>query len=355
MRAASISMQNTLFPEVQNFRLVRITDQDARSKTDWLFHFRQLILKNEVMYPSIEDWFQKRVIAGLRSGERVGYLGLCDEIPVASAVIKKGRTSKFCHLRLNESVQNHGLGELFFILMSLEMRNMADVANFTLPEKLWSEKKEFFSSFGFNDAVVAKRQYRVFEEELFCTAPFTTVISCVRNKLPKVFGRLSVGKHSLISQLLLSLKVENAEKILSGSKSVEIRRRFSKEWENKRATLYASRPIGALVGEADIKRVVVGKPEHIWHEFGHMVDCRREDYDSYIGNVTKVFALVLDNVTTFSERIPISQLSHLLDETLSPPQSYLRLGENEKWSSAVSLAAALQSVLDSRGIHPPSY
>lgn len=348
-------MQDSLLRELGNFRLVRITGQDVRQKTDWLFHFRELILKNEVMYPDIEDWLEQRVFPGLKSGERIGYIGMCAETPVASSIVRKGSNSKFCHLRLEESFQNKGIGELFFVLMALEMRNMATKAIFTLPENLWNEKREFFNSFGFNEAVVAKRQYRLFEEEFFCSAPFSKVLSCVRQKLPKLFGRLSIGNHSLISHLLISLSVDNAEKILSGLKSVEIRKRFSKDWENKRATLYASRPAGALVGEADIARVVAGNPESIWNHYGHLVGCKKEEYDSYVGKVTRVFALVLDNVAPFSERIPITQLSHMLDEHLKPPQSYLRLRENKKWSSAVSLAAALQSVLGARQIRPPLY
>ena len=348
-------MQDSLLPKEKNFRLVRITGRDVRAKTDWLFDFRQLILSNEVMYPTIEGWLERKVFAGLKSGERVGYIGLCDERPVASAVVKRGRTSKFCHLRLDESAQNQGLGELLFALMTLEMRHKAKKVSFTLPENLWNEEREFFRSFGFVDAVKAKRQYRLFEEELFCSAPFSTVFSSVRQKLPKMFGRLSIGKHSLLTHLLISLSPDNAEKILSGSKSVEIRRRFSKNWENKRATLYASRPVGALVGEARIVRVISGHPERIWHHFGHLVDCKREQYDAYVGNQTNVYALVLGNVAAFAEQIPITQLSHLLDESLKPPQSYLRLTENEKWSSAVSLATALQSSLSTRQIRPPQY
>lgn len=348
-------MQDSLLPEVKNFSLVRITGTDVRRKTDWLFNFRMLIQQNEDMYPAIEKWLERRVFSGLKSGERIGYIGLCDETPVASAIVKKGEVSKFCHLRLDDTIQDQGIGEFFFVLMALETRDVANRVKFTLPANLWDKEKDFFSSFGFSNAVAAKRQYRAFEEELFCTAPFSTVFSCVRQKLPKMFGRLSVGKHLLISHLLISLTLDNAEKVLSGLKSVEIRKRFSKSWENKRATIYASRPAAALVGEADIVRVKSGDPEYIWNHFGHSVGCKREEYDSYVGNENKVFAIVLDNVTAFAEQVPISQLSHLLDEPLNPPQSYLGLSNSDKWSSAVSLAAALQSALGVRQMQPPKY
>lgn len=348
-------MQDRLLSKERNFKLVCITDRDVRTKSDWFLDFRQLILRNEVMYPAIERWFERMVVSGLKSKERLGYIGLRDDRPVASAVVKKGRTSKFCHLKLDESVQNHGFGELLFVLMALEARDKAKTINFTLPEHLWNEKSEFFRAFGFCDAIKAKRQYRLFEEELFCSAPFSTVFSSVRQKLPKLLGQVSIGKHSLLSQLLISLSPDNAEKILSGSKSVEIRRRFSKNWENKRATLYASGPIRALVGEAEIVRVVAGHPERIWCHFGHLVGCKREHYDAYVGAQGLVYAIVLDKVSAFNEEIPIEQLSHLLDESLRPPQSYLRLTENKNWSSAVSLAAALQSSLGTRQIGPPQY
>ena len=167
-------MQNSLLPEVKNFSLVRITSTDVRRKTDWAIDFKRLILQNEVMYPAIEEWLERRAFSGIMSGERVGYIGLCDETPVASAIVKKGAVSKFCHLKLDDTVQDQGLGEFFFVLMALETRGRANRVNFSLPENLWDREKDFFGSFGFNDAVVAKRQYRFFEEELFCSAPFST-------------------------------------------------------------------------------------------------------------------------------------------------------------------------------------
>ena len=94
-------MQANLFPTLGNFKLVKISDHDAKWKTDFLLDWRRLILANEDMYPSIGKWLDNKVLAGLMSGERLGYVGLIDDTPVISAVVRKGRVGKFCHFTQN--------------------------------------------------------------------------------------------------------------------------------------------------------------------------------------------------------------------------------------------------------------
>ena len=123
-----------------DFRIVRLSELDAEFKTDHIDNLENLVLANEEMYPKIDKWFKKKVIPGIKTSERVGYVGYVYEKPMISAVVKRGKNSKFCHLRINKDFQDNNLGEIFFSVMALEVRKIANEIHFTLPESLWGKK-----------------------------------------------------------------------------------------------------------------------------------------------------------------------------------------------------------------------
>ena len=226
--------------------------------------------------------------------------------------------------------------------MALDVRHHAKRVHFTLPESVWEDRKAFFNAYSFNRAEKAGKQYRLFDSELYSETAFADLLHAAREKLPQLFGQLAIGQHSLLTGAVLAVQPDPLGKILSGTKSVEIRTRFSTRWEGRRVSLYATHPISGLAGEATIARVIEGPPDRIWEHFGHQIGCARTEYEAYIRDRDRVFALVLSDVRAFCDPVPLAQLTHLLGIRLPAPQSYLSLEDNEGWLAAVVLAAALQ-------------
>ena len=332
-----------LFSLKGNFQVVRLSEADARAGTDHLKRFRELVLENEPMYPNIEEWFDQKVVSGMKSSERVGYIGYLDDKPAVSAVVKRGEDAKFCHLRIKKELQDIHLGEAFFTLMGLEVKRFAKDVHFTLPESVWEKEKEFFKSFGFVKAIKAGHQYRLFEDELRCSSPFDRVWKAILEKLPKVARAFFMNGHSLDSKLLMSIRGENARKVVAGKKKVEIRRRFSKKWTGCKVSIYASGRERCLVGEALISRVVVDKPESIWERFHQEIGCTRKEFDRYTRSLSKIYAIVLENVMPYRKSISLSEVSNLTKKKLRPPQNYYILNNNINWAEAVSMGVLLQS------------
>jgi predicted transcriptional regulator len=339
-----------LFSLKGNFQVVRLSEADAQAGTDHLKKLRELVLENEPMYPNIEEWFDEKVMPGLKVSERIGYVGYLDEKPAVSAVVKRGEDSKFCHLRIKDELQDIHLGEAFFALMGLEVSSFAKKVHFTLPEGVWEKKKRFFESFGFTKAVKAGHQYRLFEDELRCSSDFDKVWSAILEKLLKIARAFFVDGHSLDSELLMSIKAEHARKVVSGTKKVEIRRSFSKKWTGCKISIYASGREHSLVGEASIKRVVVDKPENVWERFHHQIGCTKEEFDKYTGSKDKIYAVVLENAIPYKKSVSLREVSSLTKEKLRPPQNYYNLSNNIKWAEAVSMGALLQG---SFGVREP--
>jgi len=129
---------------------------------------------------------------------------------------------------------------------------------------------------------------------------------------------------------------------MSGSKKVEIRRRFSTNWKQQRAVFYATAPVGALVGEAEIHAVHEKTPSAIWKRFGHAIGCDKAYFDQYVEGCTKVFAIELQNARPFTVPMFAEALSPYVGDVLRPPQSYISLNADNSWSEAVNIAVMLQ-------------
>jgi predicted transcriptional regulator len=65
-------------------------------------------------------------------------------------------------------------------------------------------------------------------------------------------------------KILLSIKPEFAEKILSGAKRFEFRKVLFKNPDVKTVVIYATMPVGKVVGEFDIDEVLSARPKMLW-------------------------------------------------------------------------------------------
>jgi predicted transcriptional regulator len=327
----------------RNVSIIRLTVDDVMRRTDDLKTFFDLVSQNESMYPDIDKWLKEKVLPGIKNGSRVGFLATENEVPIATAVVKRGDKTKFCHLKISQPFQDDNLGNIFFILMAAEVRSWAKEIHFTLPESLWEKKKNFFESFGFDEAVPSSVQYRLFEQELSCSARFTDVWKNTLEKLAKMRSHFSVNNYSMAPSLLLSIRSNYAQKILSGEKTVEIRTRFSNRWTGQRVCIYASGTGGGLIGEATISGVEQGKPDEIWERYQSHIGCNPSEYRAYVADRKSVFAVALTSFIPYASRVPLTQIETLSKESLVPPQSYLELRAGTPWSKAISVAAILHA------------
>ncbi len=300
------------------------------------------------MYPGIDKWLRSKVLPGIRTEERCAFVGYLNERPVVTAVAKRGEDAKVCHLKISPELQNTNLGEVFFSLMGIELRASKFTprsAHLTLPESLWETKADFFQSFGFSDAAPNAEQYRLIDLELRSQASFTAIWRSILDKMPKLANMYSLGGISLDSELLFSIQPKYSKAILSGNKTVELRRRFAKKWVNARVSIYESSPTYQIVGEAKIKAVHELNISTIWSRFGAFAGCTKQEFETYFSGQKKGFAIELADVIPFRYPISLMWLSDLLSESLTPPQSYLTLENNKKWAQAISLSAYMQGCL----------
>jgi predicted transcriptional regulator len=65
-------------------------------------------------------------------------------------------------------------------------------------------------------------------------------------------------------KILLSIKPEYAERILDGTKKYEFRKRVHTNPLVRTVVIYATMPVGKVVGEFSIEQVHAETPKHLW-------------------------------------------------------------------------------------------
>lgn len=118
--------------------------------------------------------------------------------------------------------------------------------------------------------------------------------------------------------IVLSIKPKYADLILSGEKTVELRRSWAAENVDL-IVIYASAPIQKFVGVVSVSEVVRTKPAKLWNYcVAHGGALSRRELNDYMNGKDEGFAVLLEKVWRFDFGIaPKKAIS-----TFSPPQSF---------------------------------
>ena len=127
-----------------------------------------------------------------------------------------------------------------------------------------------------------------------------------------------------MSQAIFSLKPQYARLVLSGDKTVELRNRIVRLKPRTRIWIYATRPVGRIVGVAEIELVVHARPAEIWRRFGEEICVDKNGFDSYIGDRERVSALVLGAVEELAGSMTLDRIRRAV-RGFQPPQFYARV------------------------------
>jgi predicted transcriptional regulator len=345
MRKAKLTQNNKTDNANRNQIQIAELDRDnAKSSSDLLYTLGELISSNDPQYPGIDIWYTRKVVPGLLSGERKAYLAFSGEKPIGAAILRRGKSAKFCHVRVADDYQGADLGQIFFLHMTMDVLGQSEKIHFTLPESLWAQKSGFFRSFGFSDVAKASQSYRNGDAELSCDASVNAVFSAVVRKLPSLLKKYLLGSYSASSDILMSVRPNFAERIFGGSKSVEIRKRFSKKWIGHDAVLCATKPLHCLLGRTTIRSVTKGHPDSLWVRFQSRIGCSKNEFDAYVGDASEVAAIEFADVRPYETPVQVSQLGQVLGRRLLAPQSYFEASfeRNSDWNRALYLANLLQ-------------
>lgn len=119
-------------------------------------------------------------------------------------------------------------------------------------------------------------------------------------------------------KVLLSIKPEFVEKILSGEKRFEFRKNIFKNKSVTTIVIYATMPVGKVVGEFDIDHVISDDPCSIWEKTKKHAGISKKFYDEYFEEKERAFAIAVGKVTQYEEPKSLDYFG----ENIVAPQSY---------------------------------
>lgn len=129
------------------------------------------------------------------------------------------------------------------------------------------------------------------------------------------------------AEAIISIRSPYAAAILSGSKTVELRRRFPSLEEGTLLWIYSPGPEGAIVGQATIAQVLRASPNAIWRKHRKALGLSWELFQGYCRGTQQAVAVVLKAPTAI-EPLSRSKLKKVRSN-FHPPQVATRLSEAE--------------------------
>lgn len=129
---------------------------------------------------------------------------------------------------------------------------------------------------------------------------------------------------SEVANVVVSVKPEYARAIAAGKKTVELRRRFPNVQPGAWLILYATLPMGVIVGKALIEAVEHEAPSDIWARHGGAAQVSKGFFDQYYAGRTQGVAVRLGAFIQFGP-LSMAEVRAVLPD-FRPPQSYRYLG-----------------------------
>ena len=121
--------------------------------------------------------------------------------------------------------------------------------------------------------------------------------------------------------LFLSVKPVFAEAILSGDKTIELRRSRPRINVPTEALIYASSPTMALVGECVVDDMTEWQIADLWKALGSKIGVDRDTFDKYFEGAEHAVALHLVNVRRLANAVSLKDIRDRV-EGFEPPQSF---------------------------------
>lgn len=124
-------------------------------------------------------------------------------------------------------------------------------------------------------------------------------------------------------RVLLSIKPEYAEKILNGTKRFEYRKAIPRNQSVRTIVIYATMPVGKVVGEFEVGGVLRDKPSVLWSRTKEASGITRAFFDSYFSGRSEASAIAVNKPTRYAKPLELKAVSG----SVTPPQSFQYLTE----------------------------
>jgi predicted transcriptional regulator len=135
--------------------------------------------------------------------------------------------------------------------------------------------------------------------------------------------------------ILISLEPRHAKNILSGEKSIELRRRAPKVPPGTVIWMYSKKPEASIVGVVTVLAIHEASPSALWRRFKENVGVTRGEFFDYFESRDIGAAIQLGSAKRLKKPLSLEELKER-DELFHPPQFFKRLCLKEPLGQAMA-------------------
>lgn len=118
-------------------------------------------------------------------------------------------------------------------------------------------------------------------------------------------------------RVLLSIKPDFVNEIIKGNKKYEYRKKIFRKDVNS-IVIYASKPVGKIVGEFTVGKILNDTPENLWLETSEYSGISQDFFYQYFRGRSEGYAIQIKEFHQYE--VPIDPYNEF--EKFIPPQSY---------------------------------
>ncbi|ALP62368.1 ASCH domain-containing protein [Paraburkholderia caribensis] len=119
-------------------------------------------------------------------------------------------------------------------------------------------------------------------------------------------------------RVLLSIKPEYADRILSGEKKFEFRKSVFKNEHVKTVVIYATMPVGKVVGEFDVGSIIKERPSKLWSTTKAYSGITKAFFEEYFRGREAGYAISVKTARRYAKPLDLEALM----PGCVPPQSF---------------------------------
>jgi predicted transcriptional regulator len=124
--------------------------------------------------------------------------------------------------------------------------------------------------------------------------------------------------------ILISVQAKYVHKMLTGEKTVELRKRRLHIRPGTRVWIYTTAPNSVIEMSAVIDLVVIASPERIWRKYKASTGVCLKEFNEYFGASDTGCALVLKEIKKLKTHVNLADM-RAASRRFHPPQFYTRL------------------------------
>lgn len=110
-------------------------------------------------------------------------------------------------------------------------------------------------------------------------------------------------------KVILSIKPEYAERILSGEKKFEFRKSIFKNKNVDTVIIYATMPVGKVIGEFKVGDILVNSPSELWSLTKNYAGISHKFFTDYFHRRDRAFAISVKSPKRYSSPLDLEDIS----------------------------------------------